>query len=131
MERDISSRDDIILLVDTFYEKVLKDEVISEFFTKVVPIDFNKHMPTMYDFWEMVLLNKMVYKGNPMLKHISIDKKSKLEEKHFDRWLLLFNETIDKLFIGPKVELAKQRALSMKALMLHKIDLSRGDHFIQ
>lgn len=85
----------------------------------------------MYDFWEMVLLDKMVYKGNPMLKHISIDKKFRLEEKHFDRWIYLFINTIDQLFVGPKVELAKQRALSMKALMLHKIDLSRGDHFIQ
>ena len=40
-------------------------------------------------------------------KHIS---KSPLKEVHFERWLLLFNETIDELFSGEISNQAKQRA---------------------
>jgi len=131
LKTDIKSRKDIELLVDTFYKSVLIDDLIGKFFTEVVVLDFEKHMPTMYDFWEMALFDKMVYRGNPMLKHISLDKLSPLQEVHFDRWLSLFSATLDDMYEGPKVELAKQKALSMKRLMLHKINLSRGDYFIQ
>ena len=131
MKVDISTRKDIELLVNTFYTSVLKDEIIGKFFTEVVVLNFEKHLPTMYDFWEMALLDKMIYRGNPMLKHISLDKLSPLSEEHFDRWIALFSATLDQLFQGPKAELAKQKAKSMKSLMLHKIKLSRGPGFIQ
>lgn len=131
MKTDIASRDDVILLVDHFYKRVLEDDLISKFFTEVVVLDWDKHIPVMYDFWEMALLDKMVYKGNPMLKHIALDKTSRLEEAHFDRWIALFEVTLDHLFAGPKVALAKQKASSMKMLMLHKIEQNRGDYFIQ
>lgn len=131
MKTDIHSRVDIELLVDTFYKKVLKDKTIGNFFTEVVSLDWDKHIPVMYDFWEMALLDKMIYRGNPMLKHIALDKLEPLEELHFDQWISLFSETLDQLYEGPKVELAKQKASSMKALMLHKIKQSRGGYFIQ
>lgn len=131
MKVDIGSREDIELLVDTFYKKVLQDETIGKFFTEVVSLDWDKHIPIMYDFWEMALLDKMIYRGNPMLKHIALDKLEPLQEMHFDQWILVFSETLDQLFQGSKVELAKQKASSMKALMLHKIKQSRGGYFIQ
>lgn len=34
----------------------------------------------------------------------------RLKEEHFKRWLFLFNQTLDELFVGEKVDLAKQRA---------------------
>lgn len=131
MRVDIRTRSDIELLVDTFYKSVLKDELIGSFFTEVIALDFEKHMPTMYDFWEMAVLDKMVYKGNPMLKHISLDKLSPLDEEHFDRWISIFSQTLDQLFEGPNANKAKQKAQTMKSLMLHKINLSRGRNFIQ
>jgi len=131
VKSDISSREDIEVLVDTFYKKVLMDELIGHFFTDVVKLDWEKHIPVMYDFWEMALLDKMIYHGNPMLKHIALDKMSKLEESHFDKWILLFSATLDELYAGPKVELAKQKIQTMKSLMLHKIKQSRGGYFIQ
>jgi hemoglobin len=33
-----------------------------------------------------------------------------LQKQHFDRWLALFNETIDELFQGDLAQQAKQRA---------------------
>lgn len=47
---DISSREDIQLLVDSFYKQVLKDEVIGHFFTTVVKMEWDIHIPIMVDF---------------------------------------------------------------------------------
>ena len=131
MKTDIQSREDIVILVDTFYKKVLEDDLISHFFNDVVKISWENHMPIMYNFWESVLLDNPVYKGNPMTKHIALDEKSKLEKKHFDRWELLFYETLDEKHEGGKVDLAKQRVQQLKGLMLYKIGKSREDYFIQ
>ena len=132
MKHDIQSREDIIRLVDTFYSIVLEDKVIAHFFTEVVNISWDKHMPIMYDFWESVLLDNPVYKGNPMTKHIGLDQKSRMEKIHFDRWAELWHETLDKLYSGEKVKLAKKRAGELKALMSFKIQQSRNNNlFIQ
>jgi hemoglobin len=36
MKKDIENNDDIVLLVNTFYEKVKKDDTIQHFFTEVI-----------------------------------------------------------------------------------------------
>jgi hemoglobin len=120
---DIQTRSDVELLVNSFYKKVEKDELISHFFNEVVVLDWSKHIPVMYDFWESILLDKHNYKGNPMPAHVSLNEKSPMKKEHFDRWIQLFSSTIDELFTGEKAELAKTRALSIATVMqikLHK-----------
>ena len=58
MKRDIETKTDIELLINTFYDKVLKDELIGPFFKH---IDFNKHLPKMIHFWSFVLLDEAGY----------------------------------------------------------------------
>jgi len=118
---DIQSRADIELLVNTFYRKVQKDEVISHFFNQVISLDWNKHIPVMYDFWESILLDQHNYHGSPMPKHISLNEKSPMTKEHFERWLQLFSNNVDELFAGPKAELAKTRALSIATVMRIKV----------
>ena len=120
-KQDIESRKDIELLVDTFYEKVLKDETIGYIFSEIANIDLAKHMPLMYDFWETTLFHKANYKGNPMKVHADLNEKVPLKKAHFDQWLFMFNQTVDELFFGEKAELAKTRALSIATVMQIKI----------
>ncbi len=119
--QDIESESDVKLLVDTFYKKILSDPEIGFFFTKVVKLDFIKHMPTMYDFWNSLLFLTAKYKGNPMIKHIELNGKSRLEKRHFDRWLALWNATVDDLFSGSTAKLAKDKAQQIAILMHHKV----------
>jgi hemoglobin len=123
--KDIDSREDIELLVDQFYAKVKEDSTIGYLFTRIAALDFEKHMPTMYRFWETTLLGVMSYKGNPMSVHIQLDKKEPLTSEHFDRWLGLWTATVDELFAGPKAEEAKTRASQIRYLMQHKVEQSR------
>ncbi len=128
---DIHTRKDIEYLVDTFYEKVLEDDTIGYIFTDVAMIDLKKHMPVMYDFWETVLLGNMIYKGNPMITHIGLNKKSPLKKVHFDKWLELWEETVHDEFSGPKATEAITKANQLSDLMQHKIDQSNhGKHIL-
>ena len=119
--KDITTRQDIIHLIDSFYTKVVKDDLIGSYFTEVVTLDFEKHLPVMYNFWESVLLGGTSYKGNPMIKHIQLHQKKALEEKHFNRWLTLWEQTIDEHFTGSVADQAKQRAKSIKGIMMFKL----------
>lgn len=121
MKADIKDRRDIELLINTFYEKVKVDSSIGFFFTDVVKVNWDKHLPVMYDFWENVVFHTGIYDGNPMEKHIDLNKKSPMKMEHFQRWMQLFNETVDELFAGAKADGIKQRALSIATVMQIKI----------
>ena len=110
---DIQNREDIETLVRAFYEKVLADDLIAHFFTEVIPVDWEKHFPTMFDFWEGIIFENGAYKGNAMLPHIQLNKKASLEKEHFERWLALFYKTMDEHFDGSNAFKAKQRAQSI------------------
>jgi len=125
-KKDIEKREDLLLLLQAFYEKALNDDTIGHFFTEVVHLDLQVHIPVIADFWETILLNGRSYTGNAILPHLHINKLSPMEEKHFNRWLQLFSQTIDTLFQGKTAETAKQRALSIATIMRIKIKNSSG-----
>jgi hemoglobin len=120
--KDIESRKDIEQLIQTFYGIVTKDDLIGVVFNEVVTIDWEKHLPVMYDFWDSIIFSAGNYAGNPMALHKHLHSIWPLNEAHFERWLKIFNETVDALFSGEKAELAKARAKGIAAIMLVKIN---------
>ena len=118
MKKDIESKADIELLVDAFYEKVKTDPVIGAFFKK---INWEHHLPVMYNFWENAIFYTGSYSGNPLHTHQHIHQLFPLTKEHFDAWIQLFISTIDDFFEGEKAALAKQRAISIATVMQIKI----------
>ena len=131
MKKALSEAADIKFLVDNFYKKVVHDDTIGYFFNEVVKLDWDRHMPVMYQFWETVLFGKGGYKGNPVLKHVELNQKAPLTEQHFERWILLWESTIDEHFEGEIAEEAKKKAMTMKLLMLYKIGQNGNPNFVQ
>lgn len=121
MEKDIESRQDIELLVNTFYGKVKEDNLIGYIFQDVAKVNWDLHLPKMYDFWETILFGQKGFKGNPMEVHFKLNMIHPLEAEHFDRWKELFNNVVNELFSGPFATLAKQKAESIAGLMLFKM----------
>jgi len=121
MKKEIENRQDIELLVNKFYDKVNADTKISKFFNKIVQVDWNLHLPKMYNFWETLLFGKKAFKGNPMLVHVLISKKEMIEKEHFNQWLSLWKETLQENFTGKKAEMAYQKAEQIAGLMAFKI----------
>ncbi|MGE0588403.1 MAG: group III truncated hemoglobin [Cyclobacteriaceae bacterium] len=118
---DIKTRADIEVLVSQFYEKVRKDETIGFIFNDIAQVDWDHHLPVMFDFWEMVLLGTGGYKGDTMTSHIQLNKKVELKPAHFQQWLKLFNETLDENFSGPKAAEAKDRAKNIANLISYRV----------
>ncbi len=98
MKRYIANRNDIEFLVDTFYTKVKAKEVIGYIFNDVLNFSWGTHIPIMYSFWETMLLDEITYKGNPMLTHIELSKKTPLKPDHFACWQKLFLKRWTKTF---------------------------------
>jgi len=121
MKKDIESRDDIELLVKSFYEKVKIDPVIGSIFTDIARVNWEKHLPVMFDFWENTIFYTGSYSGNPMKSHQNLNRLFPLTKEHFSRWNQLFASTMDELFEGDKAVLAKQRAISISTVMQLKL----------
>lgn len=118
---DIQNRSDVEQLVDAFYEQVIQDEVIGDFFTRIVELDWDMHIPVMYDFWESMLFGTAKYKGNAMLKHFALHERKPLEEKHFERWLSLWENAVRSHFEGERANQAVERARQIGGLMQFKL----------
>ena len=114
---DILNRDDIALLVNSFYEKVKRNERIGYIFSDVAKVDWEHHLPIMYDFWENVLFHTGTYARNAIAVHKNLNQLTALNRDHFAEWLMLWKETVDELFDGPNAELIKQRATSIATVM--------------
>jgi hemoglobin len=113
-KHDIKSEEDVSTLVHTFYAKVRADELLGPIFEPIIKDNWAPHLKRMVDFWSTILLYTHKYKDDPMPKHMQLP----VEQRHFDRWLLLFNETLDSLFAGELVENAKLRAGSIAKIMM-------------
>lgn len=118
MKKDIESVADIELLVNAFYEKVKTDPSIGPFFKHV---DWKKHLPVMYQFWQNAIFYSGGYNGNPLMTHQQINEGHPLTREHFNTWIQLFIATVDELFAGEKATIAKQRAISIATVMQIKI----------
>ena len=119
--RDLSDGKDVQLLVETFYEKALKDEVIGYLFTDIAQLDLPEHLPRICSFWESILFGNLTYQGNPMEVHQHLHQKEPLVKEHFERWLALFTATVDELFAGVVANRAKTRATSIATVMQIKL----------
>lgn len=121
MKIDIKGRADIELLVDEFYKKVQQDETIGYIFSDIAKVNWQKHLPVMYDFFENMLFYTGAYNGNPMQLHKHLNRVVPLTPVHFDQWYFLFSTTVDEHFTGDIASLAKQRAKSIATVMQLKI----------
>jgi hemoglobin len=55
-----------------------------------------------------------------------MDKRMTLNKEHFDRWLVLWNETVDEVFAGEIADMAKNKAALMANLINMKVEMSRS-----
>lgn len=123
--KDIETRKDVEQLVNKFYDKIVNDDVIGFYFTDIAKIHLDKHLPKMYNFWESILLDNPVYEGFPMAAHFPLNEAAAMEEKHFNRWLQVWEQTVHDNFDGEKAERAVTRALNIARIMNHKMKSAR------
>lgn len=122
MKADINNFEDIVWFVDSFYRKVQSDDLIGPVFESVI-VDWEPHLEKMYKFWNAALFGIPGFRGNPFARHAPLS----LKKEHFDRWLLLFNKTIDDQYQGAMAIETKRRAAAMAEMFLNRIQSMNGD----
>jgi hemoglobin len=103
MKHDIAHKDDLVLLIDTFYARLLKVDGMPEVFAG---LNFESHKPLIVQFWALVLLDEDGYTTNVFDKHLHLPIKAHM----FQQWLQVFVEVVNDLFEGEKAQMAIQRA---------------------
>lgn len=126
MKNDIQNREDVYLLVSSFYSRVRANKEIGHFFNEVID-DWPSHLEKLTDFWETNLFLVSKFRGNPMRAHKEVDQhfSNSIEQKHFGEWLTMWYQTIDELFEGDRAQIAKNRARNMAHNLFMNIYMSR------
>lgn len=115
MKKSLNTRDDVFLLVSTFYDKIRADEMLGPIFNGIIT-DWDHHLQHLTNFWSnQLFIERGTYRGNPIAAHIKVDDvaKNTINEKHFGIWLNYWFATLDEHFEGDNVFIAKNRARNM------------------
>lgn len=113
---EIKTREDVRKLVNVFYGKVRKDEMLGPIFNHMIPEDhWEAHLEKLTDFWETNLFGVPKFKGNPTGAHKRVDEtfNYQISQEHFAQWIHLWFVTIDSLFTGELALRAKNGARRM------------------
>jgi hemoglobin len=120
-EHDLCDRGDVEQLVRSFYRQVAMDDVLGPIFA-AARVDWSAHIPKLADFWAWQLLGLHGYDGNPLRAHEPVHARIRFADEHYERWLELFEATVDELFAGPAAELAKGRARRLARALRRLLD---------
>ena len=103
---DLDSAAEIDRFVDAFYGRVLADPLLAPLFTDVARVDLAAHLPRIRAYWRKMLLGEDVYKRHMMRRHRAVDARRRFTDEHYERWVLLFEETLSEGFAGPVADRA-------------------------
>ena len=117
-KKDVTIREDVFFLVNTFYDKIKKDEMLGPIFNGMIK-DWDKHMVLLTDFWSSQLFIERTYNGNPIEIHRKVDAYANhsINEQHFGKWLNYWIQTLDEHFEGDNVFILKNRARKMASFI--------------
>ena len=109
---DLDSRDRITQFVRDFYRQVAMDDLLGPVFARA-HVDWAAHIPKLVDFWAWQLLGEPRYERNPLRGARAGASRDPFGPELYERWLELFDATVDDGFRGPVADLAKDRARRM------------------
>jgi hemoglobin len=118
---DILGRPDIERLVNVFYTKVRADEPLGHVFDGIAKVNWETHLPKLYNFWDTVLFRAGTFRGNLIAAHMKLIEHADLSWSMFERWLVLFRSTVDELFTGENADHIVRCAEDMAQVIHSKI----------
>ena len=122
-------RGKVEMLVRTFYDRVLRDEILSPFFIKALGNDLDngkwyEHLHTLDDFWVLMMTGKKGYRGDPFPPHAFLGLSTR---GPFEQWLKLFKITVEELFIEEIAEKFYKKADILAEQFIENLDIDGDD----
>jgi hemoglobin len=119
---DLDCPEHIDKFIDSFYARVLDDDLLRPIFVDVARIDLARHLPLIKSYWRKLLLGEPGYRRHTMNIHRAVHARHRFTPEAFGRWLQLFMETAADGYAGPYVEravvIARHIAANMEASLL-------------
>jgi len=107
--------------VERFYALGRADALLGPVFEARVA-DWDAHLKTMCNFWMSAIYRTGRYSGRPLEVHRSIEG---LSRRHFDRWLGLWEQSVQATVQSPAVRaLMTDLAVRMAWTMSSRLDLA-------
>jgi len=107
---DLGDPDQIRVLVNTFYARVQRDDLLAPVFVDQAEVDWDEHLPKLAAFWCKLEFGMPGFHGAPTQTHSRLSSVAPFRAEQFARWVELFHNTIDAGWTGPHAESIKARA---------------------
>jgi len=115
---DLDTPQNIDSFVASFYEKLLKDDIMAPIFLSDANIDVSAHLPTISLYWQKMLWGDRQYDTNMMKKHRAVNVKKRFKTMHYQRWIGYFEQTAKESFAGEYTE----KALRIANAVIHNME---------
>jgi len=123
--RDIATDNDVGVIVRRFYRAVIPDELLGPVFERF-DVDWSQHIPKLARYWEHVLLCRPASGANTIGAHGRVQRIAPFDGAHIDRWVELWDQTVDECYVGPVAELAKARAHQVGRALRSRVPTRKG-----
>ena len=125
---DLGTPDEIAVLARAFCAQVAEDELLRPIFVDQAAINWDHQIQQLTRFWSEIALGIPGYQGSPIQKHSAISAVIPFRNEHFTRWIQIFQDTIDRHWVGFYAELIKARAVNIaKAQSRNVLNAERWD----
>ena len=111
-------------LVDLFYGRVRKDDLIGPVFNRAID-DWPEHLERLQAFWSSVMLTSGRYKGRPLPAHVKHG--DSIRQASFDRWLELWREATEDVLPPAAAAAMQEKAGRIAESLSMGIAFARGE----
>ena len=102
--------------------RLLRDARLAPIFFATPGFDLLQHLPRIRQYWAKMLLGRPGYSRHTMQLHRRVHHRRPLRQDDFQRWLTLFESTLDSGYRGPCSERARCLARRIAANMHAGLD---------
>lgn len=120
------TRENLRVLMTSFYEKAMLDQVLGPFFINELGDDieneeWEEHIELLADFWLAKLMGHKTYGGNFVGAHVTVPD---ISRESFVKWLELFSTTADEVYVPEVAEQFKTKGLQLsKEFLANKLNI--------
>lgn len=124
--RDLDTAEEIFEMVTRQYVDVTQDELLEPYFTFGPGfMDWQAHIGKVTDYWSHVLLYAPDYEIDVIEAHRPLHGQDPFTPELFDRWLQIFEDTVEGGWTGPNATRVVKRATGMAWAMAQRF-LGKG-----